>query len=146
MFYLSIVICRAITLTRGEDAVFEVLSQARATIAASQPRPDPAQQRQEAQRRARLEREAHEKSINDAMKACDELVRADSLLSERCDGSENILRDAFEDGSSVVCRRCGGLVKRLRWDLHNTKWCPSLPQTAKDDEEDDDNGKMDESA
>jgi formamidopyrimidine-DNA glycosylase len=47
-------------------------------------------------------------------------------LSDRCDGSEQILRDAFEDGSSVICTRCGGLVKSVRWEAHSSTWCPAI--------------------
>ena len=131
-----------------------MLSQARAQVASCQSQTtvavDPVKQCRDAERRAKIEREAQVQALNDAMRACDELVRGDSLLGERCDGSELILRDAFEDGSSVVCRKCGGLVKRLRWELHNSKWCPSLPQSSSSNDDDDDNDdaecSMDQSA
>ncbi len=50
--------------------------------------------------------------------------REETLLSER--GQEDVLRDAFQDGSSVVCHMCGGLVARARWESHSELWCPSL--------------------
>ena len=45
-----------------------------------------------------------------------------------------MLQDAFEDGSSVVCVRCGDLVARARWAAHQSTWCRMLPDS--DDEED----------
>ena len=48
------------------------------------------------------------------------------ILQERGDGSEEILVDAFEDGSSVICKLCKSLVKKNRWDAHRDIWCPSI--------------------
>jgi hypothetical protein len=57
-------------------------------------------------------------------------MNEDTLLSER--GDEEILKDAFEDGSSLVCRKCGGLVAKVRWDSHASTWCPALPESSMD--------------
>ena len=52
------------------------------------------------------------------------LMEQDTLLSER--GDETILKDAFEDGSSLLCTKCGGLVAKVRWESHSQFWCSSL--------------------
>lgn len=57
-------------------------------------------------------------------RALDSLETQDSLLKER--GMEGILEAAFADGSSVLCRKCSGLVKRTRWEAHKLQWCPAL--------------------
>ena len=44
-----------------------------------------------------------------------------SILEERDEG--DILNDAFEDGSSLICEKCGDLVKRDRMDVHLSTWC-----------------------
>ena len=38
-------------------------------------------------------------------------------------GREDILRQTMEDGSSVVCGRCGGVVPADRWRQHQQYWC-----------------------
>ena len=38
----------------------------------------------------------------------------------------------MEDGSSVVCMKCGALVMRDRWEQHKTMWCPMLTDDEKD--------------
>ena len=62
------------------------------------------------------------------------LLQQDTLLSEI--GDEDLLRQAFEDGSSVVCRRCQALVPAARWEQHRDVWCSAIPE--KDDEGSDD--------
>ena len=61
-----------------------------------------------------------------AKRASADLIKQTSLLSEIGDGSELILKDAFEDGSSIICTRCTGLVSRERWTAHCQYWCPSI--------------------
>lgn len=97
----------AIRLTHGEDAILGILDQAkqRADIQADQ--------------------EKMENSLIEARRVSLMLMQQETMLSER--GEEEILKDAFEDGSSVVCRRCGGLIARVRWDSHNQFWCSALP-------------------
>ena len=55
-------------------------------------------------------------------------------------GDDDILHDAFVDGSSVVCTKCGSLIARSRSEAHGLKWCPMLPQRvdSKEDDFDDD--------
>lgn len=44
-----------------------------------------------------------------------------SILSET--GRSQIVLDAFSDGSSFICLKCGGLVSNLRKDEHYAYWC-----------------------
>ena len=41
-------------------------------------------------------------------------------------GKSQILIDAFEDGSSFICKRCGALVKMQRKVQHETVWCDAI--------------------
>lgn len=106
----------AIRLTQGEEAIATTLSEAR----------------RENERKIELEfqqqRNNDRRILDNALKASKELALQPSLLQERGDGSENILRDAFEDGSSVICKRCGGLVKSARWSDHCTLWCSAIDE------------------
>ena len=111
---------QAISLTRGEDAVIEVLSEARERAAA------------ELKRNEAAEASAAMVELEAAIAARNSLAEAPSVLVDRCDGSEQILRDAFEDGSSVICTRCGGLVKSARWAAHSSTWCPAIQQDGED--------------
>lgn len=38
-------------------------------------------------------------------------------------GRMQIMLDAFSDGSSFICLKCGGLVSNLRKDEHLMYWC-----------------------
>lgn len=44
-----------------------------------------------------------------------------SILAET--GRKQIVLDAFSDGSSFVCLKCGGLVSNLRKEEHYAFWC-----------------------
>jgi hypothetical protein len=98
-------VLHAVRLTRGEDAIMDVL--------------DEAKRRAEQRLGAEVDRQTAV-----AREMCSELLRQESLLHEL--GDEDLLRQAFEDGSSVVCRRCGGLVSAARWEAHKATWCPAL--------------------
>ena len=63
-----------------------------------------------------------QKKFEAAMRMCDQLIQQDSLLLEQ--GKSEILRDAFVDGSSVVCNYCQALIKISRWEAHVSLWCP----------------------
>mmetsp|Transcript_13647 Transcript_13647/g.20450 ORF Transcript_13647/g.20450 Transcript_13647/m.20450 type:complete len:139 (+) Transcript_13647:43-459(+) len=106
-------VIHAITLTRGEDAVADVLQQAK----------------------RRVDEENERKSMIDTLKMAREiskrLVREETILSER--GEQTILRDAFEDGSSVVCSKCGSLVPRARSEEHSLYWCEYATSDIDDD-------------
>lgn len=81
-----------------------------------------------ANERAKLEKQ---KEIRQMMrKCCEDLVQADSLLAEV--GDENLLVEAFQDGSSVICQRCNGLVAVDRADAHSKFWCPALEGNEED--------------
>jgi len=38
-------------------------------------------------------------------------------------GRKQIMLDAFSDGSSFICLKCGGLVSNVRKDEHLAYWC-----------------------
>ena len=66
----------------------------------------------------------------------------DSILQERGDGSEDILLDAFQDGSSIVCKLCNALINKDRWDVHQTVWCPAIQSHDDEDDEDDEDSSF----
>jgi len=74
--------------------------------------------------------------INEALIVVEKLMNADSLLHDM--GDTDILRDAYEDGSSVICRKCSALVKKCRWKQHSLRWCPALGDVGSDDDDDED--------
>lgn len=43
-------------------------------------------------------------------------------------GKQHILQQAMEDGSSVVCSRCGDVISRERWTQHAEYWCRALEE------------------
>jgi hypothetical protein len=109
-------IVSAISLTRGPHMVLQTLSNAKDRAKAE---------------KEMLEKEAervYNKALLDlAEENSKSLLTHDSILRARDDGSELILRDAFEDGSSVICTKCNSLVKVTRWEAHLNMWCPNLP-------------------
>lgn len=54
-------------------------------------------------------------------------------------GREDILRQTMEDGSSVVCTGCGGVVPSNRWRQHQLHWCDAI--VVEDKDEDDTNAE-----
>lgn len=104
---------QAITLTRGEEGVMQVLEEAK----------------------AKADREYQRREMVDAMAQAREmsrrLVNEETILSER--GEQIILRDAFEDGSSVVCSKCGSLVPTVRAENHSLYWCEFASSSLEDD-------------
>ena len=102
-------VIRAIIKNSGEASVMRILG--------------------EANKRAKLEKEKEIRIM--IQKTCEELVNQESFLLEM--GDEDILIDAFKDGSSVVCQKCKGLISVERAEAHATLWCPAL-----EDKEDDD--------
>jgi hypothetical protein len=56
-----------------------------------------------------------------AKKICFDLLSQETILSER--GEEDILVDAFKDGSSVVCKKCNSLIPAKRAEAHRLYWC-----------------------
>ena len=94
---------QAIALTRGEEGVMQVLQEAKA-------RAD-----QENERKSMVQ------TLKEAREISRRLINEETILSER--GEQLILKDAFEDGSSVVCSKCGSLVPRIRAENHSLYWC-----------------------
>jgi len=47
-----------------------------------------------------------------------------SILEES--GNGQIISDAYNDGSSVICTRCNGVIARVRMRAHAQMWCPAL--------------------
>jgi hypothetical protein len=97
-------VVHAIVLTQGEGALVEVLEAAK----------------------RRADRDHDIMSIQSALEEAHEMSRrlvADdtTILSER--GEQSILKEAFEDGSSVVCTKCGSLIPRSRSEEHCKYWC-----------------------
>jgi len=41
-------------------------------------------------------------------------------------GKQHLLQQAMEDGSSVVCSKCGDVVSRERWAQHSEYWCRAI--------------------
>ena len=53
-----------------------------------------------------------------------------TILSEQ--GREDLLRQTMEDGSSVVCGGCGGVVPSDRWRQHQLHWCDAIVDNEND--------------
>ena len=105
----------AVRLTRGEDAILEVLNEAKRRASAE------------------MDQNSMQESLAEARKVSDMLMVQDTILAET--GDQEILKDAFEDGSSVLCTRCQGLVARVRWESHKQYWCPAVRVCEEDEEE-----------
>jgi hypothetical protein len=95
----------AIRKTRGENAILEVLDQAK----------------EEARKNGYLTKEEFSE-LQNSLEGTDSVQ--EPILSER--GKTQIMRDAYADGSSFICRRCGALVAVKRKQSHDTCWCPAL--------------------
>lgn len=67
------------------------------------------------------ERQSMVNTLKQAREISRRLINEETLLSER--GEQIILKDAFEDGSSVVCSKCGSLIPRVRAQNHSLYWC-----------------------
>lgn len=117
------IVMQVIRATKGEAAMFDTLQKMKKRIDAHEAADAGADQLC-----AQLEESCFidEDSIDEAERLCCILENQDTILSER--GNEDILRDAFEDGSSIVCTHCGDLIARPRWRAHLDKWCSKLPQ------------------
>jgi len=110
----------AIRLTAGEASILGILDEAKKRVDEEFARRD------------------HKADVKNARDALSELLERaqESIIGER--GDNDILHDAFVDGSSVVCSKCGSLIKRDRADAHMRRWCPALASDGKDDDDDDD--------
>jgi len=53
-------------------------------------------------------------------------------------GQQHIFQQAMEDGSSMVCPKCNGLVPVKRWDQHQKYWCSAVADNEETGQTDDD--------
>lgn len=68
----------------------------------------------------------HVLDVNDRKNRAVQIVREmledeSSFLYEQ--GRQDILRQTMEDGSSLYCTSCGGVVPSARWQQHQSFWC-----------------------
>ena len=75
-----------------------------------------------------------------AMAVVEELLN-DTSTFLYAQGRQHILQQAMEDGSSVVCQRCGDMISRERWQQHAEYWCREI-QEEKSCDSGEDNIKM----
>eukprot|EP00545_Synedropsis_sp_CCMP1620_P012633 CAMPEP_0119018148 /NCGR_PEP_ID=MMETSP1176-20130426/18713_1 /TAXON_ID=265551 /ORGANISM="Synedropsis recta cf, Strain CCMP1620" /LENGTH=159 /DNA_ID=CAMNT_0006972089 /DNA_START=76 /DNA_END=555 /DNA_ORIENTATION=- len=60
-----------------------------------------------------------------AYRVVQELMNDEStMLHQR--GQQDILRQAMEDGSSVVCTKCQEIISATRWQQHQQYWCTAI--------------------
>ena len=104
----------AVRITQGEEAIFGILDAAK--------------------KRAEDEAENEDDSLEQARRMSGMLLRdTNTMLYER--GEQTILKDAFEDGSSVVCSVCSSLVPRVRYKQHQLYWCENVTGGGSSDDE-----------
>lgn len=60
-----------------------------------------------------------------AMAVVQELLHDESTFLY-AQGKQHILQQAMEDGSSVVCTKCGDMIKAERWSQHAEYWCRGI--------------------
>ena len=108
----------AIRISSGEDSIIRILDEAKKRVDDDYALRD------------------QSLAVTNAANAIRSILEQDCLLSEM--GQEDILRDAFEDGSSIICQKCSGLVSQTRWEAHKNKWCPSFDGVVLMDDEDED--------
>ena len=100
-------ILQAIRLTQGEESIMRILADAKRKVDDDL-----------------LVESLEGMELEEAFDMARELIRQDTILRDQ--GNQQILKDAFEDGSSVICRKCGGLIAQKRWIAHKSFWCPTL--------------------
>jgi hypothetical protein len=105
---------RAIIANTGEASVIPILQQMNANMSK--------------QREAQIRKQIAE--------ICRNLVENESILGSEL-GDEQILLDAFQDGSSVVCSKCQGLISLDRAEKHAKYWCPMADTIMEEDDEED---------
>ncbi|GMI17025.1 hypothetical protein TrLO_g15305 [Triparma laevis f. longispina] len=65
-----------------------------------------------------------ESSLSAAYEILDTVLSEPSLLQSQ--GREDIIKHAFEDGSTSYCKNCKGMIKKERWAQHVEYWCPGI--------------------
>lgn len=76
---------------------------------------------------ARHQTIAEREITEQAMAVVQELMN-DTSTFLYAQGKQHILQQAMEDGSSVVCTKCGDMVKADRWTQHSTMWCRAIDE------------------
>ncbi|GMH81977.1 hypothetical protein TrVE_jg176 [Triparma verrucosa] len=66
-------------------------------------------------------------SLTLAYSILDDVLSTPSLLKDR--GNERIIKDAFEDGSTLYCKKCKGMIKKDRWTAHVEYWCQPVVES-----------------
>mmetsp|Transcript_22262 Transcript_22262/g.46660 ORF Transcript_22262/g.46660 Transcript_22262/m.46660 type:complete len:229 (+) Transcript_22262:79-765(+) len=84
------------------------------------------QQQHNQQQICQAERDLH--MTQRAMQIVQELMNDTSTFLHG-QGRQHLLQQAMEDGSSVVCTRCGDMIKRERWSQHCEFWCQALEES-----------------
>ncbi len=106
----------AIRLTKGEESIMGILDEAKKRVA------------EESRNRSDHEMLVAAQRMSIYLQSDEE-----SMLFEH--GRTDILRDAFEDGSSVVCPACNSLIPRARAEIHRKYWCSaSSPMVSSEDD------------
>ena len=65
---------------------------------------------------------------NLALQALKDVDDLGSILKDQ--GREQIIEDAYTDGSTVYCSACGGMIKRDRFAMHKDFWCPGVTNSS----------------
>ena len=69
--------------------------------------------------------QAKEKYEEDQKKLSEnEKKNKECFLSQQ--GRSDVLREAYSDGSSMLCCYCNALVKKDRYKIHVSNWCPAI--------------------
>lgn len=84
------------------------------------------QSRQQQQQSYYSDDESREMTIR-AMEIVEQLLNDESTFLY-AQGRSHILQQAMEDGSSVVCTRCGDCIKAERIEQHVQYWCRSIEE------------------
>lgn len=112
----------AVAQTRGEAGIVEVLDEARRAQGLST-----SEDKQHLDSSSGVSSAQTQPSLQqDDLQAIKTRVKPTmgSILGQQ--GRTNVLQDAYDDGSSVLCRHCGGLIKRARMDAHLRHWCAAF--------------------
>jgi len=74
-----------------------------------------------------------------AVKLVEELMADEStILFQR--GKQDLLRQAMQDGSSVVCSRCHDIISANRWQQHQQYWCSGIDRDSEGTDHGNDGG------
>ena len=72
-----------------------------------------------------------EREMIRAMAVVEGLLKDESTILY-AQGKSHILQHAMEDGSSVVCTKCGDMIARERWQQHAEFWCRAMDEKSCD--------------